>query len=658
VKDEVQQTRLVYRRSCTDVLVLCVYIAFWGIALWNVFDCKKQGGDPNKIFRGIDLNGKICGVDPEVLDKKYAAWPRPTVADYQAKICVASCSETNDPKSTQMSMLYNSKPIDMPFYHCVPFFSNDTSVSINITLTGDFKKAVDGVKNIAVRSIGDVMSAYELIFLSCAAAVVVSYGFVFMLRYVAGALVILCLCLLIGGGTAFGFFSLNYSKGVDTTAFLGEEKKALFEYSAYVVWVATGIFLLVSFFLREQLKIAIEVVKEGARAVGDMKTIIFFPILPLLMAVAYLAAWVVGLTYCLSISEFKREPTPVEVLMYDNPAFGPNNRFPNANPGTMLDLKFDENKLLRPVAIHLFHGFWTVQFFIYFGFTAMAGAIASWYFAERDEGGQKIRGSAEDELPEWPIWHSMGRVWRNHLGTVATASLIIAVIQFMRACVKYVELKIKGSGVKISALQKVLLCMIGCCLKCVECCMDKVNKNALIWCSIYGDGFCTSTCSSFALLWRNLARVAAVNTVSTLLLHIGKFTVALTIGAIAWATILVVPRYKENGDSPITSPVSPCIVIFLCSYLVAKIFMMIFETVVDTVFLCFLVDCENNGPGMMLASKGLQMLVGKYEGQSKDLARIEKLQVDLPLLGGDSEDSEGVKMDNMATRKSNASVEG
>ena len=93
------------------------------------------------------------------------------------------------------------------------------------------------------------------------------------------------------------------------------------------------------------------------------------------------------------------------------------------------------------------------------------------------------------------------------------------------------------------------------------------------------------------------------------------------------------------------------------------------------------VDCENNGPGMMLASKGLQMLVGKYEGQSKDLARIEKLQVDLPLLGGDSEDSEGtalclsqpysaqtkltqlvrtlgVKMDNMATRKSNASVEG
>ena len=30
-------------------------------------------------------------------------------------------------------------------------------------------------------------------------------------------------------------------------------------------------------------------------------------------------------------------------------------------------------------------------------------------------------------------------------------------------------------------VQRCLFCVVQCCLYCLECCMDKINKNALIW---------------------------------------------------------------------------------------------------------------------------------------------------------------------------------
>lgn len=38
-----------------------------------------QGGNPNRVIRGVDMQGRICGVDEEVKDKGLAAWPYPPV---------------------------------------------------------------------------------------------------------------------------------------------------------------------------------------------------------------------------------------------------------------------------------------------------------------------------------------------------------------------------------------------------------------------------------------------------------------------------------------------------------------------------------------------------------------------------------------------------
>jgi len=299
------------------------------------------------------------------------------------------------------------------------------------------------------------------------------------------------------------------------------------------------------------------------------------------------------------------------------PCYDVTNPVSNDNPTLMQRFQFQGN--FRALAAALFfHLLWNVQFQFYFGFMVLAGAVANWYFAGRDHKGNKIRGDPEhNELPYDPVWNSCKRTLRFHIGTIALASFIIAVIQFLRACLKYIEEKSNGNGRQKNGLQKCILSCLSCCLACAECCLDKISKNALIWTAIWGDSFFTAACSSFVLLWRNLAKVAALNAVADTLMFIGKITIALVTMAMCGWGLIHIPRWSTQ----IYSPIVPVIVIFILSYVVASFFMLVFEVAIDTTLLCFLVDCESHKHGgEMFASHGLQKLVAKHKKESEDMA--------------------------------------
>ena len=138
-------------------------------------------------------------------------------------------------------------------------------------------------------------------------------------------------------------------------------------------------------------------------------------------------------------------------------------------------------------------------------------------------------------------------------------------------------------------------------------------------CAIYGDSFASSACSSFALIWANLARVAALTVVSAFLMFIGKLFVAfLTTGI---AAIAIYKHYTLE----LNSLVMPVVVIFLLSYLVAALFMALLETTASTVFLCFLVDENyNKHSGSMLASTGLQNVIDAHKEEGAAYAAREQ----------------------------------
>ena len=67
-----------------------------------------------------------------------------------------------------------------------------------------------------------------------------------------------------------------------------------------------------------------------------------------------------------------------------------------------------------------------------------------------------------------------------------------------------------------------------CCLWCFEKCLKFLNKNAYIEVAIYGYNFCKAARKAFTLLMSNMLRVAAINSVGTFVLFLGKVAVVVS----------------------------------------------------------------------------------------------------------------------------------
>merc|ERR1711968_130145 len=157
-----------------------------------------------------------------------------------------------------------------------------------------------------------------------------------------------------------------------------------------------------------------------------------------------------------------------------------------------------------------------------------------------------------------PLRKSFKRALKYHLGSIAFGSLIIAIIKFIRAVVAYVQAKCNkaaGKAGAIGKLVKVVLCAIQCCIWCMEKCMKFINRNAYILIAIHGLSFCTAAKRSFFLILRNIARIGAVASLSTVFLFLGKmFICAIPTTAAVYLLIM-------SEDTKVASPGMPLVVI-------------------------------------------------------------------------------------------------
>jgi len=347
--------------------------------------------------------------------------------------------------------------------------------------------------------------------------------------------------------------------------------------------------------------------------VGDMPMMVLYPLGPLSAIIGFFFAWCYASIYIFSAGEEAQNDSP-EWITPGMTFEAEGGAYAVSATYTVLDY---DSTIQNAFAPHFFLLLWVVQIGVYLTFTVIAGAVADWYFTERDEDGDKIRGDGDMELSTRPVLQSCCRTTRYHLGTVCFAALIIAIIQFVRWCVRYAERMMNASGKEPNKIQKLLFRLVDCLLWCLECCLDKVSRNALIWVSIYGDAFCPAVCGSFKLMWANLVRVAVITFFSAIVTALGKIMIPLATTGLCAALLLNVEPYK----SELSSPIYPLVVIFIISVAVALMFLTVYDTAIDTVFMCFLLDEKHNkSNGRMLADEGLRNIVQKYEAESKKLA--------------------------------------
>jgi solute carrier family 44 (choline transporter-like protein), member 2/4/5 len=205
---------------------------------------------------------------------------------------------------------------------------------------------------------------------------------------------------------------------------------------------------------------------------------------------------------------------------------------------------------------------------------AICGAFAEWYWTQ---------GQPES----MPVTKSLWRTVRYHLGTIAFGSLLIAIVQFIRFILEYIDSQTKKLQEKNKGLKYLLICL-KCAVACFERCVKYLTRNAYIIVSIQGVGFCSAGMAVFNLLSKHGAQIAMSSTISAFLMFLGKIVImgGCTVIGFLWLDTL----------TGLSSPVLPLICILILSYCVGSAFLYVYDLGIETILISYCIDLEENKP--------------------------------------------------------------
>ncbi|XP_076454555.1 choline transporter-like protein 2 [Babylonia areolata] len=471
----------------------------------------------------------------------------------------------------------------------------------------------------------DLCESWPHILVGLLVAMVVSLLWIVLLRWLVGVMVWLTLILFAGlfiFSSVYSYRRYYYLKSKNMTGEFGLSQAFVLNFEYYLTlkqtWLAFGctsatlllLFVVIVIVLAKRICIAIELIKEGSKAIGKMMLILFWPVFPFLLQIGVVTYWVTSALYIGSMGPkeyYRGNYTDIREVVAKGDVNALLRRIPcepdNTTLGQLCEfVKFGGTRYSTAMQIYmLFMFFWLMNFVVALGQMTLAGAFASYYWAF----------NKDRDMPSLPVLSSLGRCFRYHLGSLAFGSLVIALVQLVRAFLEYLDRKLKSSENDVA---KFILKCLKCCFWCLEKLLKFINKNAYIMIAIYGRSFCVATKDAFLLIMRNVLRTFVLDKVSDFIMFISKLMVT---GAIAVASYYWFERsipVLEDLVPDLHFRLVPVIILVLGTYLVSSCFFNVYDMAVDTLFLCFLEDLERNDgspdkPYYM--SKGLQRLLRK-----------------------------------------------
>lgn len=418
---------------------------------------------------------------------------------------------------------------------------------------------------------------------------------------------------------------------IPQNALPSSDNKDKFKYGAWVFTALTIILIVVIIAVRKQIKTAIKILKKASEAMQKNPWVVAYPLVTVACLVALLAYWVYVAAAMASAGEITS--TDAAGSIEDNL---------NALPASVRE-KFDVNltrlanqpdlKEVKPMTItryllayHFFGLLWTNQVIQGIGMLTIAGTIAAWYFtrhekqtkdsddeaSDEEKDGDDGEGEEEELTAEQkvansntPVFDSWKRTMRYHLGSIAFGGLLIALVQFARAVLEYVDQQMKKQG-QDSKTVKMLMCALKCCLWCLQKCIEVVTRNAFIIIAIKGKSFCPAAVEVIKTIATYPALMGTVNTVSEVIMILARAFVTCFCGLAAFGIVDNVAEFQEGGDAELSGRFLVVLFSMIFAYFVGAGFFYVFDIAVDTILICFITDKkEHGGTAVHMDQKGI-----------------------------------------------------
>lgn len=102
--------------------------------------------------------------------------------------------------------------------------------------------------------------------------------------------------------------------------------------------------------------------------------------------------------------------------------------------------------------------------------------------------------------------------------------------------------------------------------------MKFINRNAYILVAVKGYTFCGGALRAIKLIVLNVGRLAAVNIIGDALIFLGKLTIVLASGSLAFLMTDMPAFSNVDSANYVSSPIVPVILTMLAAYMVASVF--------------------------------------------------------------------------------------
>jgi len=385
-----------------------------------------------------------------------------------------------------------------------------------------------------------------------------------------------------------------------------KENELLFTILAWCCIVTTLVLSVMICFMRHKVNVCVGILKESCKALSHIPLLMVWPLVPSIMFVALFLYWSVISAYVASAgSESLAAYADTKVAAANAVAADAASTYGNS---TITFKSFETSNAQTYMAMyHLFGFLWTNQVIQAISMCTIAGAVNKYYWA-RDK----------TEMSSKPIRIGFYNAIRYHLGSLIFGSLIVAVVQFIRCVLAYIDQKTKNLQ-NSNIMVKIGMKCIQCCMWCLEKCLKYISKSAYIMIAMKGGSFCNSTRKAVGLLWDNMSQIALANSIVVFMLFLAEICISLLCAMAFYSLINSNEDYKEGGSKEISQPMIPVVLVALIAWFVSDKFMGLFGNIVDSTLLMFCVDkAENKGTddGYFM-SDGLAKLLGENKKAGK-----------------------------------------
>ena len=518
-------------------------------------------------------------------------------------------------------------------YRCIPFGADRQNQSLaqqaNSSLTAISSLADSlGAGSFFTRGFSECNDAWLVILISSLTAAVVATLWILLLRWVLAPITYLCIIAVFALLVIIGYLAYRMADDYQNNMPAGQtgtdNQLVLWKVLYYTAWILAAIYFVVMLWLLKRIRIAIAVMQEASRAFTNNIGMVIIPPITFVLLIGFIALFVVVTLYIQTIGTLSSE----DFVSSASSVFGSSavnltlakgsaiysaiqaqlNSTNATNTTQNITTWTTSNKGLH--AYNFFMFLWTANFVMYFGFFILALIVTTWYFSatavEMDLDNNGVDGGRQKGTGVGTMCKAFCATLRNHIGTILFGSLLIAIIQFIRAVMLYIQ-KQYLEKYKDNATVKLIAYCINCWLACIERVITIISKNAFIICCITNDNFLSSAAKAVELLVSNGIRAAMLTYLSTISCWLVKVLIVGCNMAIAYGLI---KQKSLTNNTTIESGLFPLFFILLISFVIAILFVNVYESAIDTILMCFFVDERDMNGAFMPPT--LAKLVGMF----------------------------------------------